>query len=177
VKEPFFFIGVGDPNRIDNQKYFRGYFDSLIIFSDVLSSDEILNLSQNYSYDNFELLDSIKLYYDAKKIINYKLVDLSGNKNDGEIVNCEIGEEKISDYIGIKIPFRRKSKFKLLIHPENGFMGYKWKDQSTRWNQLRFINEVSKNDNLIGNDGLTDLKYTLYGIEVINKITQINVGL
>jgi hypothetical protein len=25
---------------------------------------------------------------------------------------------------------------------ENGFLGNKWKNQSTRWNQLRFQNEV-----------------------------------
>ncbi len=180
TKEPFFYLGVGDPNRLSNPKYFKGYFDSLIVFSEELSAEEVLNLSQNYSYGNYLLHESMKLYYDAKIISGYKLIDLSGNKNDGEIINCELKKEEIDEYYSVKIPFRRESEFQLLDHEESGFLGYKWKDQATRWNQLRFYNEVSKNDRFIGSEGLKNLKYTLSGVntsEFEKNIIQINVGL
>ena len=77
----------------------------------------------------------------------------------------------------IKIPWRRKSYFYSLSHEENGFFNNKWKDQSTRWNQLRFFNEVSKNDDLLLNDGLSDLQFIEYGIENEGNITTINVGI
>ena len=56
-------------------------------------------------------------------------------------------------------------------------MGNKWKDQATRWNQLRFHNEVSLNDELLNNDGLSTLIFHTHGKHRENKITQINVGL
>ena len=53
----------------------------------------------------------------------------------------------------------------------------KWKTDFTRWNQLRFVNEVSKNDELLYNDGLSDLKFTEYG-KINNKdILHVNVGI
>jgi hypothetical protein len=177
AKEPFFYIGVGDPNRLENPKYFKGYFDSLIIFSEVLSSEEVFNLSQNYSYCKYLLPESIKLYYDAKIISGYKLIDLSGNGNDGELVNCKLSKEEIDEFTKIQVPFRQESKFQLLKHEENGFLGYKWKDQATRWNQLRFYNEVSKNEYLISDEGLNNLEYSLYNVDTFEKITQVNVGL
>ena len=181
TKEEFFYIGVGNPNRLENPKYFKGYFDSLIVFSESLSSEEVFNLSQKYSYSKYLLPESVKLYYDAKIISGYKLIDLSGNGNDGEIVNCELGKELIDEYTIIQVPFRRESDFQLLEHEENGFLGYKWKDQATRWNQLRFLNEVSKNERFIGSEGLSNLEYTLHGVDISeyekNRITQVNVGL
>ena len=62
-------------------------------------------------------------------------------------------------------------------HEENGFLGNKWKDQATRWNQLRFNNEVSTNDELLNNDGLSTLTFHIHGKNKDNKVTQINVGL
>ena len=104
-------------------------------------------------------------------------LDLSDNKNDAEIVNCEIIEQEISEYKEIKIPYRRESTFKLLSHKENGFFNNKWRNRCTRWNQLRYINEVLKNDELIYNDGLSNLEFIEYGRIFENNITEINVGL
>ena len=105
------------------------------------------------------------------------MIDLSGNENNGEIINCEIINVEIGDKKLVKVPHRRKSVFKLLKHEENGFLGNKWKDQATRWNQLRFHNEVSKNNELLENDGLTDLDFVEYGKIIENNITHINVGI
>jgi gliding motility-associated-like protein len=75
--------------------------------------------------------------------------DLSGNNNDGEILGCAIVDMEIDSYTEMKIPHRKKSLFKLLPHEENGFLGNRWKDHATRWNQLRFHNEVFLNPKLI----------------------------
>jgi hypothetical protein len=68
--------------------------------------------------------------------------------------------------------------FQLLPHEENGFVGDKWKNQCTRWNQLRFQNEVRNHISLINNDGLSTLEYYVYGINKYDdNITQINVAI
>ena len=116
-------------------------------------------------------------YYDANHIKKYKLTDLSGNGNDAEIINCEIVDLDYDDYTEVKIPHRRKSVFKSLKHEENGFLGNKWKDEATRWNQLRFVNEVSLNKELLQNDGLNELEFIQHGYVRENKIYHIIVGI
>ena len=165
------FLGVGDPNRKGDEKFFKGYIDNFGIFPNVLTDDEIKNLIKG------ELPEDKILYYDSNYIEDYELIDLSGNENNGKIVNCDIQDLDLPNIKQIKIPWRRKSYFYSLSHEENGFFNNKWKDQSTRWNQLRFFNEVSKNDDLLLNDGLSDLQFIEYGIENEGNITTINVGI
>jgi hypothetical protein len=53
--------------------------------------------------------------------------------------------EKVNRYSFMGTAYQENmlaSLFKSLKHDENGFLGNKWKDQATRWNQLRFQNEV-----------------------------------
>lgn len=182
-KQPFFYIGAGNPNNEEDPKYFKGYFESLVVFDTLLEDNEIMEISKNkykgltQNFGNYKSADYIKLYYDTKFIKSYKLKDLSDNNNDGEIVNCEITELTIDDTVEIAIPYRRKSLFESLPHEENGFFENKWKDQCTRWNQLRFINEVSTNHQLLYNDGLSDLQFTEHGITHENKITFVTVGI
>jgi hypothetical protein len=92
-------------------------------------------------------------------------------------VNCEIVNLDIEEHKIVKIPHRRDCTFYLQDHEENGFLNNRWKTDATRWNQLRFHNEVSKNDELLENDGLSDLQYIAHGIEVVDNITHINVGI
>jgi hypothetical protein len=75
----------------------------------------------------------------------------------------------------IKVPFRRQSKFELLKHEANGFVNNQWKDDATRWNQLRFYNEVYKNK--IMDDGLSDLKFKEHGKRRVGNILEVNIGL
>lgn len=182
-KDSFFYLGAGNPNRKNDERYFRGYIDSFAVFNDSLSDDEIDVISNNkyigltQNINEYVSSHKLQLYYDAKFIKDYKLMDLSGNNNHGEIVNCEIVQLEFEEFKKVKIPHRRYSTFGLLPHEENGFLNNKWKDQSTRWNQLRFINEVSKNEELIYNDGLSTLEYVEYGRTSNNNITHINVGI
>ena len=175
-KEPFFYLGVGHPER-EEPKFFKGYLDSFAIIPEVLSEEDINTLTKNPTYFLNKVCDTLDIYYDANFIENYKLVDLSGNENDGEIVNCEIVDLDIEEEKVVKIPHRRESTFYLQDHEENGFLNNRWKTDATRWNQLRIHNEVSTNDELLENDGLSDLQYIEYGIKVVDNITHINVGI
>jgi hypothetical protein len=182
-KEEFFYLGVGNPNREKTENYFRGTIDRFAYFDDMLESDEVFDISTNENENltsNFKRYKSsldLKTYYDVNFIENYRLVDLSDNNNDGEIVNCEIVDSNYDEFTEVKIPFRRPSLFKSLPHEQNGFLGTKWKDQATRWNQLRFLNEVSINKELLHNDGLSDLDFVQHGLMTDNKTYHIIIGL
>lgn len=181
--QKYFYLGVGDPNRKEDEKYFRGYINQFAVFSTVLEENEIVEISKNINnvlnedFDDYNSSQSLQLYYDSRFISEYKLTDLSVNNNDGEIVNCEIVNIEPEKFKIIDVPFRRKSTFKLLEHEENGFVGDGWKTEFIRWNQLRFYNEVSKDDELLKNDGLSDLEFAEHGKYNKNNVTRIVVGI
>jgi hypothetical protein len=182
-KEPYFYLGVGKPDRQKTENYFRGTIDKFAYFEDILKENEINDISGNESISltkNFMSYNSsefLNIYYDANFIHNYELIDLSGNGNNGIIEKCEIVDTIYDEFTEIKIPHRRISKFILLPHESNGFLGTKWKHQATRWNQLRFTNEVSLNKNLLYNDGLSDLDFVQHGLIKDNKTYQAIVGI
>lgn len=181
--EEYFYLGVGKPDRDVIPNFFKGYIDSFAYFDSALTDSEIFEISNNQTelltknFGKYRSSSFLKTYYDANFIKEYKLVDLSLNDNDGEIINCEIVDLDMDDYTIVNIPHRRKGIFKSLKHTENGFLGNKWKDNSTRWNQLRFQNEVSNHISLINNDGLSTLTFYEYGVNTEDKITQINVAI
>ena len=182
-KEEHYYLGVGNPNREEIPNYFKGYINSFAQWSTPLSEDEVKHYSSlesellNHNYKNYNSLKYLNVYYDANYIKNYKLLDISENGNEGEIINCEIVDLDIPKYTNVKIPHRRKGLFKSLKHDENGFDGQQWKDKSTRYNQLRFLNEVSNHPSLINNDGLSTLEYHTYGKSEENNIIHMNVGI
>jgi hypothetical protein len=182
-KEEFFYLGVGNPNREKTENYFRGTIDRFAYFDDMLESDEVFDISTNENEDltnNFKRYKSsldLKTYYDVNFIENYQLVDLSGNGNNGIIIKCEIVDSNYDEFTEVKIPYRRPSLFKSLPHEQNGFLGTKWKDQATRWNQLRFLNEVSINKELLYNDGLSDLDFVQHGLMRDNKTYHAIIGI
>jgi hypothetical protein len=173
--QEYFYIGMGNPLSDTSKKYFGGVFDKFIVLDNILTLEEIKSISIG---DYEKIKNHAILCYDTNNIVNYKLFDLSNNHNDGEIFNCEIIEQKEDAYKEIKIPFRRDSIFISLPHEENGFVNNAWKDQSIRWNQLRFYNEVHKNDELIYNDGLSTLEFIQHGMLIDEEnVKQITIGL
>ena len=114
---------------------------------------------------------------DSDRVIDYKLKNLGNAKVNTKLINCEIVNLDIPKYTKTKIPLRRKSKFLILPHDGNGFFKNGWKHQETRWNQLRFINEVCINDNLLLDDGLSDLEFVKHSRVVNDNVTKINVGI
>lgn len=183
-KEDYIYLGVGNPTREKIPNWFKGYFEYFAYYNTILEQDEIVEIVENKNnllykdFGKYKSSSNLKLYYESTYCRDYKLVDLSNNANLGEIINCEIVNIETPDTIEIDIPMRRESLFKSLKHEENGFIGDAWKDQSTRWNQLRFVNEINENHQLIQNDGLSTLEFIEYGIERLNDRTQIiNVGI
>ena len=114
---------------------------------------------------------------DAERVVDYKLKNLGNTKVTSKLINCEIVNLNIPKYTNIRIPLRRKSKFKVLPHEDNGFFENHWKHQETRWNQLRFINEVSTNSELLENDGLSTLQFIEHNKVRDNNILYTNVGI
>jgi hypothetical protein len=172
-KQEYYYLGINSPDSND-KSYFKGYIDTFAVFSKTLNEEEINKISEN---NEIKDIDSLKLHYDAEFIKDYKLTDLTGNGNHGIIVNCDIRVLELPQHTETKIPHRRQCTFYTLSHEENGFFDNKWKTQATRWNQLRYHNEVSKNDDLVFGDGLSDLQFIEHGLTKENNITHINVGI
>lgn len=171
--QEYFYLGINSANS-DEKNYFKGHIDTFAIFSKTLDDEEVKKISIDGDIKN---IDSIKLYYDANFIENYELTDLSGNGNNGVIVNCDVVDLELPEHLELKIPHRREGTFYALSHEENGFFDNRWKTEATRWNQLRYHNEVSKNDDLVFADGLSDLEFVEHGLTKENNITHINVGI
>ena len=70
-----------------------------------------------------------------------------------------------------------KLKIKHLHHENNGFVDGQWKNQATRWNQLRFNNEVKPGFTDTKVDGLSDLTFKLFSKNSQSKVIYLKVGL
>jgi hypothetical protein len=142
---------------------------------------EISNNEGELLNENFGLYNSsenLTMYFDARYIDDYKMTDLSINNNNGQIFNCEIVDLMFDKYKTIKIPYRRVSLFSTLPHEENGFIENNWKLKATRWNQVRYHNEIRLNENLIKEDGLSTLQFVEYGThKPEDNVTIIDIGI
>jgi len=182
-KEPHFYLGCGNPHREENNNYFKGTITSFAVYNDILEEDEIEEISKNrffgltQNFGNYKSDYKLILYYDAKFIKGYQLIDLSEKRNNGWIYNCEIVGHTFDQYKEIKIPNRRESTFKLLPHEENGYENGGWKSHTTRFNQLRYHNEVLNNSHNFESDGLSTCKFREFGKEMVDNIVHVNVGI
>jgi hypothetical protein len=65
-----------------------------------------------------------------------------------------------------------------LEHADCGFNDGRWRDDNSRWNQLRYNNEVQLGHHNDIEDGLsTCIDYTVYSKTKDNKITHLNIGI
>lgn len=122
--------------------------------------------------------DEVKIHYKNYNINEYKFTDISGNENHGEFFNIYLDHFKPFVNYYSYIPFRRNSKLIKLEHKDCGFNNGRWQDDNSRWNQLRYNNEVQQGhrDNI--EDGLTTLQtYALHGKIKENNIIHLNVGI
>lgn len=182
-EEKYCYLGVGDPNREENKKYFSGVINNFTTYDKVLNDSEIKEISNNTffglteNFGNYVSAHYIKTSYDAKFIRGYKMIDLSGSRNEGEIVNCEIVPVTTEQNKKIQIPHRKDCKFKLLPHDENGYVNGAWKDITTRYNQLKFYNEVVKGYRNTNEDGLNNCSFKELGNTSINNETHITISI
>ena len=170
------------------------------VINDTVNIIQLLNHIYNYSNtndiiigtdatkENFfkgtinELLleqnDEILIHYKNYNITKYRFTDISGSKNNGKFFNVYLDYLKpfVNHYS--YIPFRRDSKLLKLEHDDCGFNDGRWRDDNSRWNQLRYNNEVQLGHHNDIDDGLsTCIDYTLYGKTNENNITHLNVGI
>jgi hypothetical protein len=170
------------------------------IVNDIVSVIELSNYIYNYSNTNDIIIgtddrkesffkgtinefllkqnNEIKIHYKNYAINEYKFTDISNNENDGELFNVYLDYFKYFENYYSYIPFRRDSKLLKLEHDDCGFNDGRWQDDNSRWNQLRYNNEVQLGHHDDMDDGLsTCIDYTLYGKTINNKITHLNVGI
>ena len=120
----------------------------------------------------------VKIEYNNYNIKKYRFTDSSGNKNHGEFFNVYLDHFKPFTNYYSYIPFRRESKIAKLEHIDCGFSDGRWKDDNSRWNQLRYNNEVQTGYRDDIDDGITTcLDYTLYGKIKDKNIIHLNVGI
>jgi hypothetical protein len=164
-------------NTIHLSNIIHNYSDSdkIIIGSDDEKKDFFKGSINEFL---LEQNDEIKIHYKNYNIKNYSFTDISGNKNNGELFNVYLDYFKpfVNHYS--YIPFRRDSKLFKLEHEDCGFNDGRWRDDNSRWNQLRYNNEVQTGYRDDIEDGITTcLNYTLYGKIKENNIIHLNVGI
>ena len=178
-QEPNIYLGVGRPEREVIPNWFKGNIEYFAHYDTKLSEPAIIDIVENTeellnkNFKNYIYADNLKTYYDSTFIRDYKLIDLSPHNNLGNIINCEIANQEIITEIETKMPYRRASTFNSINHNYHGFTGNRWKTDNTRWNQLRFINEVSEHTELIKEDGLSDLEFVVHKKVKLDKDVEI----
>jgi hypothetical protein len=180
--EEYFYLATGCPNRLDNNNWFFGIISEFAIFDKELSEREIEILSENTlenslleNFRGYKSSKNLKLYYDFKFYKNGKIIDLSGNSNDGEIIKSHFIKSEESLGKEMVVPYRRESLFKLLSHKPNSWNGKSWIQKETRINQLRFLNEVKKKLYNIDMDGLNNCSYKTLGDTQVNNYHHLSV--
>jgi hypothetical protein len=171
----FIVNGIQNTIQLSNYIYNHSNTDSIIVGSD--------NMKQNFfkgTINEFLLKenDDVKIHYKNYGITKYKFTDISNNKNDGKFFNVYLDHLKpfLNHYS--HIPFRRSSKLLKLEHEDCGFNNGRWQDDNSRWNQLRYNNEVQLGYHDDIDDGLsTCVDYKVYSKTKDNKITHLNVGI
>jgi hypothetical protein len=179
----YFYLGVGDSIRKTDRKYFNGSINLFAIYTSVLNENEIIEITNNkhfgltQNFGQYKSANNLKVCYDAKYIKDYKLIDLSGNENPGKIFNCEWVSNEIIENKILTIPHRRDSKFQLIPHEENGFVKGAWKDITTRYNQVRYFNEVVRGHKSTKEDGLINCEFKQLNKTKISNQTHITVSI
>ena len=125
-----------------------------------ISKNRYFGLTSNFG--DYKSASELKTYYDGKFIKGYKLMDLSGKNNRGIIKNCEVVPTDLESNTVIPRPYRRNGRFKLLDHDDAGFSNNSWQDLNTRYNQLRFNNEVKNQWHDPAKDGLNNLEFDIH---------------
>ena len=182
-KEDYAYIGCTTPNREEDKNYFRGTINSVATWEEELTRAEVIELANNNyfglatNFGDYKSDHHLTSYYDAKFIRNYKLIDITGKSEDAEIVDCEMVKYDAPQRNRLHIPFRRDSTYRVLSHEDNGFLNTGWKDSTTRYNQLKFMNEVMRGYRKPEDDGLTTCKYKVLSKSNVRQLTQITVKL
>ena len=157
----YFYLGVGDPNRKENNNYFKGNIDSFCVVSKALNTREVKKIAEDKHNNYLKHLPerNIEVLYDSKFISNNILVDLSKHRRDAVIFNCKQIEVNRKNEVSIPLPNRRKGLFKMLEHQENGYKDGYWLNWNTRKHQIDYYKKYLNQRTNYRLDGLTTLEY------------------
>ena len=184
-KSPLMHLGYSNPknNTFVGIHNFIGNIDSFATYDCVLSKSEINSLVTNSvfglttGFDNYKSTENLTTYYDPKIVRFNKLVDLSGKNNPATIENCWIEPTDFTQYRQVYIPHRKECYFTLLEHEPGGYSHGKWKDQLTRFNQLKYVNEASTGYLTFLKSGLNNITYKINSDTQVEREVHLNVGL
>ena len=157
-------IGAGNPDRKENPNFFNGVVNNFALYDTTLTDIEISRISRDKTFSLFNRPKSnnLKIYYDFKYSRDNKVLDLSGNGNDGYGENLE----KVNTYAPLPLlvprPYRRKGLFKVLPHQENGYKDGYWVSWSGRKNQVRYLEKFRNYKTNYQKDGLSNLRHKVY---------------
>lgn len=174
--EDYIYIG-NSPSFIHNKRIpYKGVVDYFAYFNHSLEESQIKEISKNKylglteMFGNYVAPHTLVGCYDMKIGTNGIVYDISENNNNGIVHHCNRVQVKdVGDYVEIPVPYRRKSKFKLLDHPNNGFYENKWIYTQTRKNQIHFYNNVLGGKVKWKRDGIDSCNYTELSSTTIGK--------
>jgi hypothetical protein len=176
----YFYIGVGNPNEEINKFYFKGLISEFAVWNIGLDENNVKEIYENSYYKSilndyrrYNKSKYLKCYYDFKNFRDNVIQDLSGNKNNGFIYECEDGYLINKFETEIVVPNRREGKFKTLKHKSNSTIGNSWVHYETRKNQKRFYNEMKGNIVDLNIDGLNSCRYKLIDEEILTDKTKL----
>jgi len=181
----YFYIGVGNPTLDSEQFYFKGLVAEFAIWNIALDENNINEIYETSlyksiinDYKKYNKSKFLKCYYDFKNFKGDIIQDLSGNRNNGIIYNCEDNVMIDKFETDIVVPIRREGKFKTLKHSSNSTIGNKWVHSETRTNQERFYNEMKGNIVDLSIDGLnTCIFKEVERKDITNNAIKISVNL
>ena len=158
-KEKHIFLGTGNPERKEKQNWFKGTIDRFAVFNRTLTDKEIkfLTTKNVFNLFKFDFSDSLISYYEMLNVKGTTLIDYL-HKNDATIFNCEQKQVNKTQDLTVYIPYRRKGKFKVLPHKENGYKDGYWVNWHSRQNQLRYLGKFYERRSEYIKDGISTLK-------------------
>lgn len=161
---------------VDLESELHNYKDSQFIYigTDIEKENFFTGTLNSF---HIEQGDELITSYVPLSLDNYIFKDLSKYNNDAELRDVYLEYFTPPKNYYSYIPFRRESKIKTLKHIDNGFYAGQWKYQTTRWNQLRYNNEVQNGGHDSLQDGLSTCKFTLHGKIKEDKVIHMNIGI
>lgn len=164
-EQDFMYLGVGNPERDVKQNWFNGTISTFAVYNtdlDDLTARQVTSNIGNSLY-KFKNSEDLRIYYDMNFTEGTRVLDLSGNNNDGYAANVEKERTQYSTETYIPIPERRQGTYKVLPHNENGYKEGYWVSWNSRRNQINYYTKYYNDRSLYSKDGISTLpnKYTI----------------
>ena len=185
TKETSIFLGSGAPTEesIYPVYYYKGKIEYFATFNNVLGDKEVYELYNTQGlgltidFGDYKSSGYLLSYHDAKFVKYYKLVDLVDFSENGDLFDVQVVPNPLIAFNEITIPFRNPSTFRLLDHKPGGYQDGRWQDKLTRYNQLRYINEVKPGYRKAEDDGLNTLVFHVHSRSNHKNDTHLVVGI